>query len=201
MGNIEQLVGLSTRSNEELERLEMRVHDDDIDDDNELEMMLNAVYTAKILIRHRMGTGFDGMRGLKIVDVGCGGDGPDLCPPYFCILAGMYGAEVVGIDLFPYTGEGREKYTHIESSLLERSRNEGKIDIAAITGVSAFDVVVCTGLTGDLPSPTLEGLIEARGLEGFMPIFIEYLREAAKRVLEPNGFFLFNGDVIDRQDL
>lgn len=165
------------------------------------DQMFNAVATAQIIVDHTGGNNINDLKGLTIVDVGCGGNGPDLCPPFFGILAGMYGAKVHGIDLFPYTGDGSNLYTHHEKSLLECLHRDGKIDLRAITGLSACDVVVCTGLAGDLVSPTLEGIIKVRGLEAIMPIFEQSIRDAAKKVLKPNGFFLYNGDIIEKEDL
>ena len=96
---------------------------------------------------------------LTIVDVGCGGDGRDGCPPFFCILAGMFEANVHGIDLFEYTGGGASLYTHHEVSILSQIDSRGLLDLLSITGLQSCDVVVSNGLTGYSPSPTLLGLV------------------------------------------
>lgn len=163
MGHIEGLRQILSLSDEGFKRLSTSDEMEDI-------QILNAISTAQIIIDHVGGNTIADLRRLKLIDVGCGGDGPDLCPPFFCILAGMYGAEAYGIDLFPYSGDGGEFYTHRQLSLLECLHRDGKIDLRAITGQNACDVVVCTGLAGELVSPTLEGILKVRKLEMIMPV-------------------------------
>ena len=138
---------------------------------------------------------------LTIVDVGCGGNGRDACPPFFCIIAGMFGATAHGVDLFEYEGDGAGYYTHHESSILGAIGDDGVLHLRTLTGLQTCDVVVSNGLTGRSPSPTLQGILEHFGNPLSIADVSSAIRRGAKEILRPGGFLYENGALIDAGDL
>lgn len=134
-----------------------------------------AALTLQLLIERFGGRDFFDLRGLGILDLGCGCDleynqGRD---PVLPIIAVLYGAEpVVGIDQYPYTGEGYNLYKHICFDLT----NPTGFD--KVTGYTGYHLVCCnTGI------PSLFGLTIER----------------AKRVVHPNGIIVYDSVLVNHK--
>lgn len=155
--------------------------------------MVTAGLVAETIVQERHGRNFGALRGLTIIDVGCGGnaDEGDGYLPYFPLLASLHGATVVGIDRIPYVGEGRELYRHVVYDLYQQS---GPLNFSEISGLTNADVVTCTGLTGGFAlSPSLLFQDDYDPLQEFLletKIFVY-----GKEILTRGGFIVYNNRV------